>query len=500
MNQRKIGIFLSYVNILVHAVLGFVYVPILLHYIGKNEYGLYQLIGSLISYFSIMDFGLTAAVTRYYSKFKALDDKVKMENLLALAARGYILVTGIILAIGCCCYFFIDSIFGNSMSMHELIEAKKMFILLLINIAITVSTMIFRAIINSHEKFLFLKGLETLQLIFQPVCVILILQKAPSAFSVALVQTVLNLGLIFCRGYYCFVKLKVKIKYHYWDKDLVHGFKRLSSSVFVETIVDQVFWKTNQILLGIIRGTAAVAVYSISSLVYMNYMAVSTAISGVYLPHVTQMVAKNVSNKELSKLFTQIGRWQYYLLGLVATGFIIFGQKFIELWAGRGFSDSYWITILIIIPFTIDLIQNIGLSILQAENKYVFRARIYSCVGILNLCLAIPLGIKFGGIGCAVATGLSMFLGNGIGMNWYYAKHIGLDIKNFWCQIGNISKTVLLCLILGYGLNVYIPAFGKVVFLLKILGYTVLYGVMVYFTAMSPEEKEKVREIGRKFG
>ena len=156
MNQRKIGILISYVNILVHAVLGFVYVPILLHYIGKNEYGLYQLIGSLISYFSIMDFGLTAAVTRYYSKFKALNDKVNMENLLALATRGYAIVTGIILAIGFCCFFFIDYLFGNSMSIHELAEAKKMFILLLINIAITVSTMIFRAIINSHEKFLFL--------------------------------------------------------------------------------------------------------------------------------------------------------------------------------------------------------------------------------------------------------------------------------------------------------------------------------------------------------
>lgn len=72
------------------------------------------------------------------------------------------------------------------------------------------------------------------------------------------------------------------------------------------------FWKTNQILLGIIRGTAAVAVYSISSLVYMNYMALSTAISGVYLPHVTEMVAKNTSNKDLSDLFTQIGRWQYF--------------------------------------------------------------------------------------------------------------------------------------------------------------------------------------------
>ncbi len=499
MNQRKIGILISYVNILVHAVLGFVYVPILLHYIGKNEYGLYQLIGSLISYFSIMDFGLTAAVTRYYSKFKALNDKVNMENLLALAARGYAIVTGIILAIGFCCFFFIDYLFGNSMSIHELTEAKKMFVLLLINIAITVSTMIFRAIINSHEKFLFLKGLETIQLILQPACVILILQKAPSAFSVALVQTILNFGLIFCRGYYCFAKLKVKIKYHYWDKELVHGFKRLSSDVFVETIVDQVFWKTNQILLGIIRGTAAVAVYSISSLVYMNYMALSTAISGVYLPHVTEMVAKNTSNKDLSDLFTQIGRWQYFLLGLVATGFIIFGQKFIELWAGPGFSDSYWITILIIIPFTVDLIQNIGLSILQAKNQYAFRARIYSCVGILNLCLALPLGIRYGGIGCAIATGISMFVGNGLGMNWYYSKYIGLDIKNFWYQIGNISKIILLCLLIGYGLNAYIISSSKLVFLLKILGYTVIYGVMIYFMAMSPGEKEKVRGIGQKF-
>ena len=47
MNELKIGILLSYTNILLNAVLGFIYVPILLHYIGKSEYGLYQLMGSL---------------------------------------------------------------------------------------------------------------------------------------------------------------------------------------------------------------------------------------------------------------------------------------------------------------------------------------------------------------------------------------------------------------------------------------------------------------------
>ena len=252
--------------------------------------------------------------------------------------------------------------------------------------------MIFRAVINAHERFFFLKGLETVQLILQPVLVVLVLQRHPSAFSVAAVQTGINIFLIISRIYYCFFKLHIKIKYHYWNPELFHSFKRLALSVFAVSLIDQVFWKTNQVILGVVSGTAAVAVYSIASLIYMNYMALSTAISGVYLPHVTEIVAKREPVQKLSDLFIQIGRWQYYLLALVATGFIIFGKQFIQIWAGRGFEDAYWITILIILPFTIDLIQNIGLAILQAMNQYTFRARIYFCVGVLNLCLAIPLG------------------------------------------------------------------------------------------------------------
>lgn len=498
MNERKIGILLSYLNIALHAIVGFLYVPILLHYIGKSEYGLYQLIGSLIAYFSIMDFGLTAAVTRFYTKYKALKDKVGMENILAISLYGYGGATGLSLLVGGICYWNLGSIFGASMTAGELLEARHMFLLLLFNIVVSLSTMVFRSVINAHEKFLFLKGMETVQLILQPALVILILQKYPTAMAVAVAQTMLNVGLILARVYYCFARLHITIRFHYWNQELFHDFKKLALSVFCVSLIDQVFWKTNQIILGIVQGTGAVAVYSIASLIYMNYMALSTAISGVYLPHITEMVAQKKPMEELSTLFIQIGRWQYYLLALVATGFIIFGRQFIQLWAGSGFEDSYWITILIILPFTIDLIQNIGLAILQAMNRYDFRAKIYFLTGVLNLVLAIPLGIKYGGIGCAVATGFSMLMGNGVVMNYFYKKYIGLDILRFWEQIGRISLSVGLCLVMGYGVDYVIPGSGKLLFLLKILGYTVLYGVMVYFTAMSSEEKEKVRGIGRR--
>lgn len=499
MNERKIGILLSYTNILLHAVLGFIYVPILLHYIGKSEYGLYQLMGSLIAYFSVMDFGLSAAVIRFYAKYKALKDSIGMENILAISVRGYGAVTVLALAIGFVCYGFLDVIFAGSMTVSEVSEAKQIFLLLLLNIVITLSTMVFRSVINAHERFFFLKGMEAIQLVMQPILVVLVLQRHPSAFSVAAVQTVLNLVLSGARVYYCFHDLHVKVHFHYWNHELFSEFKKLALSVFAVSLIDQVFWKTNQIILGIISGTTAVAVYSIASLIYMNYMALSTAISGVYLPHVTGMVARKEPISNLSELFIQIGRWQYYLLALVATGFIIFGKQFIALWAGAGFEDSYIITLLIILPFTVDLIQNIGLAIMQAMNRYDFRARIYSLTGALNLLLAIPLGIKYGGIGCAVATGISMIVGNGFIMNWYYAKEIHLAIASFWRQIGRISLVTGVCLVIGYVANVYLlPQGGIVPFVLKAAMYTVLYVAMVYAFAMNQREREKIQGILKK--
>lgn len=498
MNERKIGIVISYVNIFLHALVGFLYVPLLLFYIGSSGYGLYQLIGSFIAYFSIMDFGLTAAVVRFYAKYKALNDIAGMENILAISLRGYGFIAVFVLCIGSVCYFFLNQIFAGSMTAKEVGEAKSLFLLLLFNIALTLSTMVFRAVINAHEKFLFLKGAETVELVLQPLLVILVLRQYPSAFSVAMVQTLMNIALIFVRGYYCFEKLGIRIRFHYWDSKLIHEFKKLALSVFAISLIDQVFFKTNQVILGIVSGTFAVAVYSISSLIYMNYMALSNAISGVYLPHITKMVARKEPVQKLSGLFIQIGRWQYFLLGLVATGFIIFGKQFIQIWAGDGFEDAYWITLLIIIPFTIDLIQNIGLSILQAQNHYDFRAKVYFGIGILNLILAIPLGMKYGGIGCAFATGFSMFIGNGLIMNWYYSSITGLQIKEFWKQIIKISFRIMFCCIIGYFINIMTMSGSNMVFVIKMIGYTILYSGVIYFTSMNREEKNKICQLLRR--
>lgn len=498
MSARKIGIVLNYMSLVLSAVVGLLYVPLLLHYIGKNEYGLYQLIGAFISYFSVMDFGISDAVVRFYSKAKALNDRVMMENILGIAMRAYVVISGLIACVGTYLYLHLEWVFGNSLSANELSTAKTLFVFLIINISATLITTSFRAVLTSHECFLTLKSIDIVQTILQPTLVFFFLSDYPSAVTVAVVQTVLNFIGIACRGYYVLVRLKVRFHFHYYDAVLVSGFRSLALSLFFVAVIDQIFFKTNQVVLGIVSGAGAVAVYAIASTIYLNYMNLSTAIVTVYVPHVTTLIAQNTSMEELNRLFFSVGRWQSYLLGLILSGFFLVGKVFIDRWAGPGFEDAYIVALILIVPFTVDLIQNLGHSILQGYNKYAFRAKVMWGTGIGNLIIVVPLATKWGALGCAVGTGLCWFICSGLIMNWYYYKRIGLDIPGFWREIGRIAGSVLLSGGVGWLLLQIVP----VTSMLGIVGfgavYFVIYGGIAWMTSMKAEEKESIRRAMRR--
>jgi O-antigen/teichoic acid export membrane protein len=490
LNQRKAGVLLSYILTGTNALVGFIYIPLLIFYLGKEEYGLYQLMGSFLVYLSLFDFGLSNTVTRYYSKYIALKDEEGKENLLALSTIIYLLLTLILVVCGGILYFYLESIFANSLTSSEIEVAKKMYIVILINVAIIISTSVFNSVIISYERFVFFKGLTIVQAILLPVIVIAIFSIEASAFILILIQTGINILGVVLKIYYSYKKINVKIKLHYLDTSLLKEMVRYSFFIFITALMDQIFWRSDQIVLGSIVGTASVASYSIGSQILMYYMTLSTAMSGVFLPNITKKVAENVSNEELSNIFIKIGRLQYLLLGAVLVGFILFGKEFITIWVGEDFVQSYYITLLIIIPFTIDLIQNIGLTILQAKNMYSFRAIVFFIMSILKVGISIPLAFKYGGIGAAAATGFSYSIGNGIVMNIYYYKKVGLNIFSFWKEIFKLS--ISFAIIFGFGILIdHIHLDSQILSLLvKLSIYSVIYLLIIWKLGMNEYEKQ----------
>lgn len=488
-SQRKAGVVLSYIYTLTNALVGFIYVPLLIHFLGQKEFGLYQLMGSFLVYLGLFDFGLSNTVTRYYSKYIALDDEEGKENLLALSSLIYLILTLILILVGIFIFFYLDDIFGNSLSLYELKTAKKMFIIILINVAITVSTAVFNSIITAHEKFIFLKVLSIIQVIIRPIIVLAVFAIEASAISVVIVQAGINIFGSIMKIYYSFSKLSVKIKFHYFDKPLLKEFIQYSFYIFITMLMDQIYWRSDQVILGIILGTTSVAVFSIGSQIVTYYMTLSTSMSGVFLPNITKKVFSDGTNDELSNILIKVGRIQYILLGMVLTGFILYGREFIAIWVGEEFNKSYYIALIIMIPFTIDLIQNIGLAILQAKNMYSFRAIVFLSLAISKIIISIPMAIYMGEIGAALATGVSYFIGNGIVMNYYYHKKVKLNILKFWKEIFKLTIPIILSFLIGLVVNKLNVDYNLLSLIVKIILYMIIYILIIWRFGMNRYEK-----------
>ena len=83
MNQLKTGAALSYVKIVFTITVGLVLTPFIVKSLGKAEYGLYTMIGALVGYMTILDFGLTNAIVRFVALYQAKKDKRGEEDFLA---------------------------------------------------------------------------------------------------------------------------------------------------------------------------------------------------------------------------------------------------------------------------------------------------------------------------------------------------------------------------------------------------------------------------------
>ena len=495
MNQLKVGALLSYVNMALHILIGLVYVPLLLHYLSVEEYGLYQLIGSLVAYLSVMDFGLSGTITRYYSQRLALNDEKGQENVLAIAMIIYLGIGVLIILAGIVLYQLLDSIYGATLSSHEMSSAKAMMVLLIMNVALTIPSHVFTSAITSHEQFVFLRLVTIIRSIMNPIIVFAVLQFKAEALSVVQVQVVLNVIVILCNIWYARHKIHIKIHLHSFDSVLVKSMFAFAFFVFLSAIVDQVYWKTGQLILGAVSGTAAVAVLSVALQLERYYAQFSTVFYQVLFPKIAKISAISDSMEELSKLFRHVGRLQFVILGLIMTGFVLFGKIFLILWVGERFSDAYIMVLLIMLPQTIPLIQNTGVVILQAKNKHAYRSIVYVFMAVLNVVLSVLFLRKFGGIGSAAILGLCKFIGDGLVMNWYYWKRLKIDIKGFYIDIFQLSIPVIISLVIGWIALSLISISSWAMLFLGIIMYSIVYSVMVFGIGLHPNEKKQITSI-----
>ena len=491
--EIKIGAILSYIIIVVNMLIGVLYTPILTAKLGQTEYGLYSLVTSIISYLTILDFGFGNAIIIYTTRYRNKNEKDKEQKLHGMFLIIYTIIGIIAGIIGAILWLNVDKLFGNTMSADELSKAKILMAILTFNLVVTFPLSIFSSIITSYEKFVFSKVLNLARIILNPIVMLILLNFGVKSVGLVILVTVLNITTLILNYIYCKTKLKIKLKFGKIDFKLLKEIMAYSVWIFLNSIMDKINWSLDQFVLGIYSGSVAVAIYSVASQLNQMYINFSSAISGVLLPRITKMENDNASDEEFTDIFIKTGRIQYIVMALIMSGFVLFGKEFINImWVGSEYAESYIIACILMLPSTIPLIQNVGLNILQAKNKYKFRVIVLMIFAVVNVCISIILAKKYGGVGAALGTAISTILGQVIFMNIFYQKKIGINIIKFWKNILTMSIPMIFVIILAIILKTIVPINSVIVLVAQIVLYTLIYCLIVYKFSINEYEKQLI--------
>ena len=488
-SQRKIGAVLGYANIVVKSLVNLAYTPMLLAFVGQADFGVFQTSNSFVFSLSLLSFGFYGAYVRYYTREKVQGNEQGVRSLNGMYLALYLVVSIVALFLGLALASNASLFFTESFTYEQEELASSLMAVMAVSVAVTLFSTVFDAYITACEQFRFQQVRQLLATLATPFAALGLLCLGMGAVGVALAQLVVYVALLLLNARFAIMKLGMRFDVRHFDAGSFRAIAIFSGWVFVGQVCDLVNQSVPNILLGVASGAIAVSVFAVAVQIRSVFVSLSVAMSNVFVPEVNRIVATFDDNTELTRLMTRVGRYQMLLFCWVYCGFVLLGRFFVSRWAGEGFSDAYYLICAMSLPLAVPLCQNIGIEIQKAKNRHKTRSLIMLGMAVLNVVFTLIASPYLGCWAAAIAYIASIALGNGLFMNWYYQKRIGLDMAFFWKR--NLPVVLVSTAIATAGLFVlqFAPVENWLSFVVWGLAYSAVFAVAMWVFVLDGGEK-----------
>ena len=119
-------------------------------------------------------------------------------------------------------------------------------------------------------------------------------------------------------------------------------------------------------------------------------------------------------------------------------------------------------------------------------------------MALINLGLSIVLCQKYGAVGSAIGTAISLVIANGLVMNIYYNRKCNIDIPFFWRNILRQAVGLIIPICVGIAMIMFIEIKSVLMFCICVFSYTAVYCISMLLFGMNDYEKDLVRKPVRK--
>lgn len=389
-------------------IVGFLMMPFLIGTLGKDLYGLWVVVGSVVGTYYLLDMGFSQAVTRFVTKYihqQRYADANRIINT-ALVIYG---VLGLLVFIVSCAFAF----FGANHLVEDSEQVTLVQTILLIaglQLAIEFPSKAFPGVVSAYMRFDWVAKVRTVKTVADALLIYYFVSNGYGLIAMACIGFVS--GLASTAIYVVMVnKLFSHMEYgrQYVSISTLKGVYSFSKWVFVLDLNTMLRDKMDIWFIAFYLGPSVLTVYYVAIRLVdyaISFLTQATSMTG---PIFTEYYAKE-QWEPLRIALVRFIKLDAVLACIFIIGFILVGELFISLWMGDDFpAEDAWVCLIVLSLGRMSVYITSPLqSLLMTFNRHRVGAYISVCetAVIAVLCwLLIPLhGIFGAAISIAIPT------------------------------------------------------------------------------------------------
>jgi O-antigen/teichoic acid export membrane protein len=469
----------------------FVTTPLMVRYLGRDDYGLWIVGLAIIGYFRLLDLGVSLSGNRFLSQAIGSGKPERYRELFLTLSYLYNRIGVAALVFTLILSFFVPIWLPKE---SVITETRWIILGLGLSTAIRFWTQIFEVVLKSHLRYDLIGIASILKALLQGGLIIFFLTSGHGLETLLLIfvaTDVLDQLLLF--GFSRRIYPEGRVRLVKSPPADVRPLLRYSATAMVNSVAGNLRSGIDPLIIGHISGLALVPVYSIGSRFLSIFSDVINAIfGGNFLAAFSQLDGRN-DGESLVRNFLKSVRFSSAIAVTGGSFLVIFGPDFIERWIGPSFADSGLVLTILAAPTVLMLMQYPVGGFFYSQNKQNWLAIITLGGGLFNLILSITLALRIGFFGAVWATCIELSLLFGIFVPYLAARLSNLTLTAYLYRLIKYIAPYLV-LSISYALisrTLLEPDYTR----LAILGggLTVLTLPVIWFFTFSAEDRQHVK-------
>jgi O-antigen/teichoic acid export membrane protein len=408
---------------------GIVLTPILIHGLGDFQYGLWSLSLALLGSYGLIDTGLRITMQRFVARFKGLNEREALDQVLAtvlaLMAGTSILICALTpILISVLPGFF--HIGPESRSLFHLVMS-----LLAATIAFTLPSRALTTYLSGLQRFdLFNLG-STIVITARAALIVAVLHLGYGLLGVA--SATLLVEMFSVALYWYLVRRADPGASFHWrnvQRSRMRELAGFSVFAYLGNAGDYLRCSTDSAVISHVLTVALVTPFTVAGRLMDNFRGLIAAFGSPLMPRMSEFDGQ-ARTTELKEFFFRSTKMTALVSFFIGSLVLLDGKSLLRLWVGERFVSSYGLLVVLTTGYMLVLAQAPSGGFLYAKGRHHFLGWWTLGEGAANLVLSIYWARKYGIVGVALGTMVPMLVTGLLILPLYVARLLEVPILRY---------------------------------------------------------------------